>query len=89
MPRIVFTPHLQRHVDSPPRDVAGESLREVLNEVFETNPRLKGYILDDQERLRKHVMVFIDNATITDRKDLSDPVGPDSEVYVMQALSGG
>jgi sulfur-carrier protein len=89
MPRVVFTPHLQRHVDSPPRQVEGRTLREVLENVFETNPKLKGYVLDDQQRLRKHVMVFIDNAVISDRTHLSDAVGPESEIYIMQALSGG
>jgi molybdopterin synthase sulfur carrier subunit len=33
--------------------------------------------------------VFIDGNQIEDRERLSDPVAPSSEVYVMQALSGG
>jgi sulfur-carrier protein len=89
MPRVVFTPHLQRHVDSPPRQAEGRTLREVLENVFAENPKLKGYILDDQQRLRKHVIVFIDNVVVTDRAGLSDAVTPESEIHVMQALSGG
>ena len=34
-------------------------------------------------------MIYIDGKPIVDRADLSDPVGEDSEIYVMQALSGG
>jgi hypothetical protein len=52
-------------------------------------PRLRGYVLDDQGALRHHMMVFVDGEPIRDRARLSDLVRPTSEVYVMQALSGG
>ena len=61
----------------------------VLGAVFAQNPRLRGYVLDDQGALRRHMMVFVDGQQIRDREALSDAVGPASEVYVMQALSGG
>ena len=50
---------------------------------------LRGYVLDDQGHLRRHVQVFVDAAMVADRAGLSDPVGDASEVFVMQALSGG
>jgi hypothetical protein len=50
---------------------------------------LRSYIVDDQGRLRKHVVVFIDGEMIEDRDGLRDPVGPASDLVVMQALSGG
>jgi hypothetical protein len=33
--------------------------------------------------------VFLDGEQIADRVGLSDAVRPESEIYVMQALSGG
>ncbi len=89
MPKVQFTAHLQRFLDCPPADVAGKTVRAVLGAVFSDNPRLRGYILDDQGRLRKHVMVFVDSEPIEDREQLSDAVQESSEVFVMQALSGG
>ena len=89
MPRVIFTPNLRKHLDCPPVDVPGADVRSALESVFVTNPRLRGYILDDQARLRQHVTVFIDNRTISDRQTLSDLVSRSSEIYVMQALSGG
>ena len=68
---------------------SGTSVRQALDEVFADNPRLQGYLLDDQRALRQHVMVYIDGKPIVDRAGLSDPVDADSEIYVMQALSGG
>lgn len=89
MPRVVFTPHLQRHLDCPPRDAAGATVRETLEAVFAGQPQLAGYIVDERFRLRKHVTMFVDGRPIVDREQLSDPVAPTSEIYVMQALSGG
>ena len=89
MPRVAFTPHLKQHLDVAPQDVAGTTVREVLDAVFADNPRLRGYVLDDQARLRKHVVVFVDGRAIADRDGLSDRVEPASELFVMQALSGG
>ncbi len=57
--------------------------------VFDANPQLRGYVLDDQGRLRKHVTVFVDGKMLQDRQRLSDAVCDDSQIFVMQALSGG
>ncbi|BAN50836.1 hypothetical protein [Metapseudomonas resinovorans] len=89
MAHISFTPNLQRHLDVPELDVAAASVAEALDAAFASNPRLRGYLLDDQGRLRRHVAVFVDARQVDDRRRLSDPVGPSSEIFVVQALSGG
>ena len=87
--RVVFTANLQRHVECPPVSVPALTVREALTQVFESNPRLRGYVVDERGALRKHMSVFVDGELIRDRAHLSDPLTPGSEVYVMQALSGG
>jgi hypothetical protein len=89
MPRVVFTPNIQRHVACPPVEVGGATVREALDEVFRDNPRARGYVLDDQAALRHHMAVFVDGRPIADRAGLTDEVRPDGQIYVMQALSGG
>jgi len=89
MAEVTFTPNLKRHVDCPTVEVEGATVAEVLARVFAANPRLRGYVVDDQGALRKHMVVFVDGQQIVDRDRLGDPVGPTSELYVMQALSGG
>lgn len=89
MPRVVFTANLQRHVACPPVEVDARNVREALDAVFAQNERARGYVLDDQGELRHHMVIFVDGRQIGDRRSLSDPVGPASEIYVMQALSGG
>jgi molybdopterin synthase sulfur carrier subunit len=67
----------------------GNTLREILDEVEASYPRARSYLLDEQGSLRGHVNIFIDGTMITDRAGLSDPFSKDSEIYIMQALSGG
>ena len=89
MARVVFTKNLQRHVPCPPVTVVAATVGEALEQVFTGNPPLRGYVVDERGALRKHMTVFVDGEIVRDRAGLSDPVAPDGEVYVMQALSGG
>ena len=70
MATVSFTPNLERHVECPTRSVGGDSVRAVLDAVFAETPRLRGYVLDDQGGLRRHMMVFVDDQQIQDRHAL-------------------
>ena len=89
MPRVSFTNNLQRYLSCATVNVTGDTVHTVLHGVFETNPKLRAYVLDDQGRLRRHVKVFINDRAVADRSGLSDRVGEADEVFVFQALSGG
>jgi sulfur-carrier protein len=89
MPRVIFTPNIQRHVVCPDASACGHTVREVLNGVFADNAPARSYVLDDQAGLRKHMTIFVDGRMIRDRINLSDAVGETSTIYVLQALSGG
>ena len=89
MPTVHFTANLQRHVACPPSVVEGATVGEALGAVFANNPRLRSYIVDEQGAVRRHMNVFVDGAQIRDRAGLSDAVTHQSEIYVIQALSGG
>ena len=89
MPRLSFTPHLGRHVAVPSETVPGGTLREVLDAYFARHPEVRGYVLDEQRALRRHVVIFIGDQQLRDRTTLSDVVSEEAEIYVMQALSGG
>ncbi|MGH8510734.1 MAG: MoaD/ThiS family protein [Gammaproteobacteria bacterium] len=89
MPTVRFTHNIQRHVYCPALEVAGETLRAVLDGYFQANEPARGYVLDDQGRLRQHMAAFIDGRQIADREGLSDRVAVDANVDIVQALSGG
>jgi molybdopterin converting factor small subunit len=89
MPTVRFTANIQRHVECPTREVAGPTLRDVLDEYFRANERARGYVLDEQGRLRQHMAVFINGRQLRDRQHLTDRLADDAVVDLVQALSGG
>ena len=89
MAYLYFTPNLARQVDCPPGELEAATVSELLERYFSERPAVRGYVLDDQGAVRKHVKVVVDDNYLIDRDELSDPVKPDSKVYVFQLLSGG
>jgi hypothetical protein len=89
MALVVFTPQLRRVTDAPEVHTPAATLRAALEAAFAINPRLRGYVLDDQGHLRPNVVVFVDGRRCHERVQLHDPLSPDSRVHVLQALSGG
>ena len=89
MPTVHFTANLASQTAAPVCQVDGATVREALHAVFTQRPTLRSYVLDDQGSVRQHVVVFVDGTAITDRRKQADAVLPDSEIFVMQALSGG
>jgi sulfur-carrier protein len=92
MTTVVLTRHL--HAFFPA--LAGDALRveaatvaEVVQAIERLAPGFAFYVCDEAGRLRPHVNVFVDQQRVADRTRLSDPVGADSEVFILQALSGG
>lgn len=87
---VKFTYALKRFFpglkDTPAK---GNTLASVLQEMDASYPGVRTYLLDEQGRLRPHVNIFIGDAIIKDRVTLSDPFPDNSEIYIMQALSGG
>ncbi len=89
MATVRFTRNIQRHVSCPTREIPGATLRAVLDGYFTENERARGYVLDEQGKIRQHMVVFIDGELVRDRDSLTDPVQPNSTIDVIQALSGG
>jgi len=69
--------------------VQAATVHEALEKMFRDHPRARGYVLDDQGALRKHMVIFVNGQPIADRVAFSDTVADGAEIYVMQALSGG
>jgi sulfur-carrier protein len=89
VPTVSFTSALQRFLPAPTAQVEGETVGDALGVVFTSLPTLRGYVLDDQGALRRHVAVYVNGEPIKDRIGLTDPVRLRDEIYVFQALSGG
>ena len=89
MAQVRFTSWLRELVPSEAIEAGGATVGDALAAVFTELPQVRGYVLDDRGALRKHVCVFADGRRLPREQTLSHPIRHDSELYVMQALSGG
>jgi sulfur-carrier protein len=92
MPRVELTRHLYAffpHLRDQEIVVEASTVAEVVRAVDEIAPGFGFYVCDERGRLRTHVNVFIGDERVVDRERLTDRVGPDSRVFILQALSGG
>jgi molybdopterin synthase sulfur carrier subunit len=89
MAEIHFTSHLRNLVTDGPLSAAGATVGEALTNVLAAQPHAGGYVLDDRGSLRKHVCIFADGERLAHEGALARHIGPDTKLYIMQALSGG
>jgi hypothetical protein len=92
----MVTIHLTRHLFSyfpqlEPQGIAVEAttVREAVLALEQRAPGIAFYLCDELGRLRTHVNIFVGKSMVKDRRGLSDPVAPGTELHIMQALSGG
>ena len=89
MTLVKFTPNLKRFFPSlEPFESTKGTILELIDELDQKYPGIKGYILDDQGNVRKHVQIFIGDEMLQDRNNISEPIVKE-DIYIMQALSGG
>jgi molybdopterin converting factor small subunit len=67
-------------------EASGATIAEVLADLDRQFPGIRFRVVDEQNRLRRHMKVFVNSDAV---RDLSTAVAPDDEVTLMQALSGG
>ena len=89
MAQVHFTSWLRQVVPDGPLQVTGATVGDALGALFSERPHVRGYVLDEQGRLRKHVCIFADGKRLPRKAALNQSIRPDSKLYVMQALSGG
>lgn len=89
MPTVEFAPALTRHVACPKQEVRADTLGAALDAAFRAAPALRGYVLDEQGGVRKHVAVFLNGDMLARETALAQALGPADRVMVIQALTGG
>jgi len=67
-------------------DADGATVADLLLDLDRRYPGLRFRMVDEQDRLRKHMKVFVNDESV---RDLATPVDERDEITIMQALSGG
>ena len=84
--RMLIASPLHSYTGSDEVELEGESLGALLDQLEARFPGIRFRIVDEQERIRKHIRFFINGETVF---DLATPVVAGDEVCMVQALSGG
>ena len=67
-------------------DAAGATVAAVLDDLDRRFPGLKFRVVDEQDRVRKHMRLFVGQA---ETRDIARAIGPADELLIFGALSGG
>jgi sulfur-carrier protein len=65
--------------------VEGATVGELLRALERSQPSLRGWILDERGRIRRHINVYVDG----ERGREETPVERDGQVAILPAISGG
>ena len=67
-------------------DAQGDTLGDLLADLDRQYPGIRFRMIDEQDRMRRHVRFFVNGDAVL---DLHLPLRPTDEVCIVQALSGG
>ena len=67
-------------------EAAGETVGAVLADLDRQFPGIRFRMVDEQNKIRPHMKVFVNEDAV---RDLETRLAPSDEVTIMQALSGG
>ena len=84
--RVMIPSALRSYTAAGEVEADGVTLAEMLADLDRRYPGLRFRIVDEQDRIRRHIRFFVNGGQSF---DLVQALGPDDEIYIVQALSGG
>ena len=84
--QVLIPSALQSYTGASRVRSGGATLAEVLADLDHRFPGFRFRMVDEQDRLRPHMRVFIGGQAV---RDLAWPLQPGQDVAIVQALSGG
>jgi molybdopterin synthase sulfur carrier subunit len=87
MIRVAIPSQLIAYTDGATRvEAAGDTVGRVLDDLDRRFPGLKFRVIDEQDRIRRHMRIFVGQ---DEAKTVAVPVGDGGELLIFGALSGG
>jgi molybdopterin converting factor small subunit len=84
--KVLIPTPLRSYTGAREVETGGESVAEVLSELDRRYPGFRFRMVDEQNRVRPHIRVFVNGEQIF---DLRRPLRPSDSIHIVQALSGG
>jgi molybdopterin converting factor small subunit len=86
MPRVVLTGSIRQRAGGVGAvEVRAQSARAAVASLEASYPALRGWVVDEQGALRRHVRLFHRGVSVS----LDMPLAPDDELHIVAAISGG
>jgi hypothetical protein len=84
---VLIPSQLVAYTDGASRvDAEGASVEAVLDDLDRRFPGLKFRVVDEQDRIRRHMRIFVG---LDEAKDVRLEIAPGAELMIFGALSGG
>ena len=84
--RVLIPTPLRSYTKEREVEATGATLAELLLDLDRRYPGLRFRVIDEQDRMRRHVRFFVNGEAV---RDLARPLRPSDTVQLVQALSGG
>jgi molybdopterin synthase sulfur carrier subunit len=81
---------LRRYTDGQAKvTVAGATVEELINQLDESYPGLKGRICEDNGQIKRYVNIFVNEDEIRTLNGAQSTVAESDEVSIVPAMAGG
>ena len=84
--KVMIPGPLRSYTESPWVEAGGATLGAVLDDLDRQYPGIRFRMVDEQQRVRRHVRMFLDGEQVF---DLALALRRTDELVIVQALSGG
>jgi molybdopterin converting factor small subunit len=84
--KVLIASPLRPYTDADEVQAVGATLGELLKDLDARYPGIRFRMIDEQERVRPHMRIFVNGEQTF---DLAHPLHPADAVQIVQALSGG
>jgi molybdopterin converting factor small subunit len=84
--KVLIPGALRSYTESGETEASGATLAAVLADLERQYPGIRFRMVDEQDRIRRHIRVFVNGDQVF---ELSRLLSPSDEVIIVQALTGG
>jgi molybdopterin converting factor small subunit len=84
--KVLIPGPLHSYTNKTSVEAHGSTLAAVLADLDRQYPGIRFRMVDEQDRIRRHMRVFVNGDQVF---DLTRPLRPTDEVVIVQALTGG
>ncbi|HET7084624.1 MAG TPA: MoaD/ThiS family protein [Rhizomicrobium sp.] len=84
--KVLIASPLRPYTGADEVEADGDNLGALLNDLDARYPGIRFRMIDEQDRVRRHMRIFINGEPV---KDLAKSIRAGDEIAIVQALSGG